>query len=132
VDKVLVVDDDQDFVLLLSRLLEDSPIRRYDVTTACSGREALAMLHHTRPDLVLLDLVMPDVSGFEVIESMRSSPEFEQIPVVVVSGQDEVDTFGSLSANLFVTKGGDAVSAAIVQWIQAVVDTTERSRFSLE
>jgi len=82
---LLVVDDDHDILLSLQDVLE---MEGYRVATATSGREALEALRGgLRPDLILLDLMMPDVSGWAFRAWQRSQAEFASIPVVIVSGQ---------------------------------------------
>ena len=66
--KLLVVDDEPDIVELLSASLRYAG---FEVSTATSGRQALAEARRFRPDLVLLDVMMPDVDGFEVIRRLR-------------------------------------------------------------
>ena len=82
---LLVVDDDHDIRLSLQDVLE---VEGYRVITASSGREALEFLHQgLRPELILLDLMMPDISGWEFRAQQRMEPELASIPVVIVSGQ---------------------------------------------
>jgi CheY-like chemotaxis protein len=82
---LLVVDDDHDILLSLQDALE---MEGYCVTTASTGREALETLENgLRPDLILLDLMMPDISGWAFRAWQRSQEEFASIPVVIVSGQ---------------------------------------------
>lgn len=82
---LLVVDDDHDILVSLQDALE---MEGYRVATATSGREALEALRRgLRPDLILLDLMMPDVSGWAFRSWQRSQEEFASIPVVIVSGQ---------------------------------------------
>ena len=122
-DRVLVVDDDRDFVRLLSRLL-DSPTRRYQVISAYSGQEGLAMMGYHLPDLVLLDLGLPDIDGFQVIERIRSTPPWQHIPIVVVSGQDEMDNLEVLRGAMLIAKSEGLMPGEVVQWVQKVLDTT--------
>jgi len=82
---LLVIDDDHDILLSLQDVLE---VEGYRVVTAVSGREALEYLRQgLRPDLILLDLMMPDVSGWAFRARQRVDPALASIPVVVVSGQ---------------------------------------------
>ena len=82
---LLVVDDDHDILFSLQDVLE---MEGYRVATATSGREALeALKRGLRPDLILLDLMMPDISGWAFRAWQRSHEEFASIPVVIVSGQ---------------------------------------------
>jgi CheY-like chemotaxis protein len=80
---VLVVDDDEAIRQVISEVLLDEG---YEVVCAENGVQALSELHKERPpDLVLLDLMMPVMSGWEVLEELQSSDELSRIPVVVVS-----------------------------------------------
>jgi len=82
---LLVIDDDHDILLSLQDVLE---VEGYHVITASSGREALEYLRQgLRPDLILLDLMMPEVSGWAFRAWQRADPALASIPVVVVSGQ---------------------------------------------
>jgi adenylate cyclase len=83
--KILVVDDTAKNVKLLADLLS---AKGYNVVTAESGREALAQLEAERPDLVLLDVVMPEMSGYEVCEKIRENPATRILPVVMVTALD--------------------------------------------
>ena len=127
VDRVLVIDDDRDFVLLMSRLLEDSPVRRYQVFGAYSGHEGLDMMNHCQPDLVLLDLVLPDIDGSEIVERMRTSPEWQHTPIVVVSAQDETEDHKALRGTMMVAKADGLMPGEVVQWVQEVMDTAVTS-----
>jgi signal transduction histidine kinase/ActR/RegA family two-component response regulator len=80
--RILVVDDIADNTGMLSSLLE--PLG-FDVDTARSGDEALARMRERRPDLVLMDLVMPGMNGFEAVTEIRRSPDFSSIRVVGTS-----------------------------------------------
>jgi signal transduction histidine kinase/CheY-like chemotaxis protein len=121
VDNVLAVDDDRDFVRLLGRLL-DSPVRRYQVTGAYTAQEGLAIMRHRPPDLVLLDLRLPDMDGLQVVERMRSTPAWRHIPIIIVSAQDEADSVRTLTGGALFAKGGGLLPGEVVQWVQSVVD----------
>ncbi len=121
VDRILVVDDDRDFVRLMGRLL-DSPVRRYQVVNAYSGHEALEMIQHRHPDLVLLDMVLPDISGHQVIARIRADPRWRDLPIVVVSAQDEIDTVGALPGAMLIAKASGILPGEIVRWVQHVLD----------
>jgi class 3 adenylate cyclase/CheY-like chemotaxis protein len=83
--KILVVDDTPRNVKLLQDLLT---VKGYEVVTAASGSEALAMVAAERPDLVLLDVVMPEMSGYDVCRKIRAEPATEILPVVMVTALD--------------------------------------------
>lgn len=79
---VLVVDDEQDLLRAVEGLLEDEG---FDVVACGTGREALAYLADTRPALVILDVMMPYISGYQVLDEIRNSAALEDIPVVLMS-----------------------------------------------
>ncbi len=82
---VLAVDDDPDILLAFKDVLE---MEGHCVLLARGGQEALALLRKgTRPAVILLDLMMPDLSGWEFIEAMSADASLPPIPVVVLSGQ---------------------------------------------
>jgi len=84
--RVLVVDD----VRASLAMLESQLLSEYlEVATAASGSEALEILPRFRPDVVLLDVVMPGMDGFEVCRRIKSTPETSHVPVVMVSGRDD-------------------------------------------
>ena len=86
--KILVVDDTLKNVKLLADLLA---VKGYSVITAESGREALAQLEAERPDLVLLDVVMPEMSGYEVCRKIRENAATRILPVVMVTALDPAE-----------------------------------------
>jgi adenylate cyclase len=83
--KILVVDDTPPNVKLLADLLT---VKGYSVVTAASGREALERVEAERPDLVLLDVVMPGMSGYEACERIRKNPALELLPIVMITALD--------------------------------------------
>ncbi len=85
--KVLLVDDEPEALEVYARILEaQSP--EYRILRARDGREALAIIRRERPDLVLLDLMMPELDGFGVLEAMREEEASRNIPVIVLTGQN--------------------------------------------
>jgi signal transduction histidine kinase/CheY-like chemotaxis protein len=86
VHRVLVVDDDPQMVRLLSRMIETSE-REYEVAYAYNGQEALQEMQSRRPDLVLLDLIMPEMDGYDMLTAVRENAELSDIPVVVITAQ---------------------------------------------
>ena len=87
---ILVVDDNEDNCYTLTRRLKR---QGYDnVATAGHGRQALELLAARPFDLVLLDVMMPDMNGYEVLETMKADPALRGIPVVMISALDEADS----------------------------------------
>src|ERR1700694_4833769 len=81
---VLIVDDDASVREPLSQLLTDAG---YQVRTALNGKQALELLNSgTVPQLLLLDLMMPEMTGFELIKAVRSNPSWNDLPLIVVTG----------------------------------------------
>ncbi len=103
--KVLVVDDDHEIVeLIVDVLLRDG---RFDIKTASSGYEAGISTQRFRPDLILLDYMLPDVNGNIVCQTIRENPEFGNIAIIIVSGvvkQDEIDQLLKSGAEDFIKK----------------------------
>lgn len=102
--RVLVVDDDSSQLKLTGRMLEAAG---YQLQYAAGGADALRLLSGTRPDIVLLDLQMPDMSGMEVLKNLKSTPSLQAIPVILVTGDGARDTVQSsrdLGATDFIVK----------------------------
>ncbi|HEX5803667.1 MAG TPA: response regulator [Azospira sp.] len=100
--KVLVVDDDPKAVELLAAYLAEPG---YRVLRAYGGSEGIAMARRERPDLLVLDLMMPDINGFEVVEALKGDPQTAAIPIVVVtartlSAQDRETLNGFVAATM--------------------------------
>ena len=87
---LLVVDDNEDNLYTLTRRLKRQGYD--DVTTAEHGRQALELMAARDFDLVLLDVMMPEMDGYEVLETMKADPALRGIPVVMISALDELDS----------------------------------------
>src|SRR4030042_1595109 len=106
--KILVVDDDAEIVELIVDVL--SRDGRFDTKTASSGYEAGIATQRYRPELILLDYMLPDVNGNIVCQTIRKNPEFENIKIIIVSGvvkQDEIDRLLKSGAQDFIKKPFD-------------------------
>jgi two-component system alkaline phosphatase synthesis response regulator PhoP len=87
--KILVVDDEEDIVQILRYNLQKEG---YDVTTALNGPEALALATDQRFDLVLLDVMMPGIDGFEVCRRLRTTPAYASTPIIFLTARaGEID-----------------------------------------
>ena len=103
--KVLVVDDDAEIVELIVEVLERDG--RFEVKTASSGYEAGMATQRFRPELILLDYMLPDVNGNVVCQTIRRNPEFENIKIIIVSGvvkEDEIAQLLKSGAEDFIRK----------------------------
>jgi CheY-like chemotaxis protein len=83
--QVLIVEDDEPTRELMRRMLEKAG---WEVAEAENGRVALTKLSETRPELILLDLMMPEMDGFQFINEVRRQPEWAAIPIVIVTAMD--------------------------------------------
>ena len=106
--KVLIVDDDAEIVeLLVDVLTRDG---RFETKTASSGYEAGIATQRFRPEVILLDYMLPDVNGNVVCQTIRKNPEFENIKIIIVSGvvkQDEIEQLLKSGAEDFIRKPFD-------------------------
>jgi DNA-binding response OmpR family regulator len=102
--RVLIVDDEPNIVTALEFLLER---RGYEVLVATNGEEALEIAGRCRPDVMLLDVMMPARSGYEVCQRVRERPDLRHVKVVMLSAKGreaEVSKGLSLGADLYITK----------------------------
>jgi DNA-binding response OmpR family regulator len=102
--KVLIADDEPNIVTALEFLLRRSG---YDVRVVSNGEEALALVESYAPDVVLLDIMMPVKSGYDVCQRMRERPDWRHIKIVMLSAKGreaEVSKGLSLGADLYITK----------------------------
>src|SRR5690242_17763512 len=85
---ILVVEDDPAIAEVLEEVLRDFG---YDVRVVSTGAEALPAMINRRPDLVLMDLTLPDIDGLELTRQLRSDPRWNSIPVIALTARDRVD-----------------------------------------
>ncbi|QDS86223.1 Alkaline phosphatase synthesis transcriptional regulatory protein PhoP [Rosistilla oblonga] len=103
--KILVVDDDVDLVELIVEGLERDG--RFDLRTANNGFDAGMQVKEFRPDLVILDVMLPDINGKEVCQRVRSDPAMDSVQIICISGmieQDKVQSLRDAGANDFMQK----------------------------
>lgn len=102
--KILLVDDDKEIVeTLKARLIKEG----YEVSTAYDGEEALVKIKEDNPDVVLLDLMLPKLNGFEVLKEIRQRFKDKWRPVIIISAQTELESVRksySLEADHYLTK----------------------------
>ena len=113
--KIFVVEDDK-FLreLLIGKLATEG----YEITSAVDGKEALALLDQPIPTIVLLDLILPDFSGFEVLEKMKARPEWSNVPVIVLSNLDQkedIERAKSLGAADFMIKANFSLNEILAR-----------------
>jgi EAL domain-containing protein (putative c-di-GMP-specific phosphodiesterase class I)/DNA-binding response OmpR family regulator len=86
-EKILIVDDDEDVLLIVQTILDNSG---YSVVLARNGREGVEKAIESSPDLILLDVMMPELSGWEVCTTLKSAPETRQIPIAMLTVKSEI------------------------------------------
>jgi len=84
--KILLIEDEQIMFDLLQKKLRGEG---YEVSIAKDGEEGLRAMREVKPDLILLDIVMPKIGGFEVMEEMQKEPELKKIPIIVISNSGQ-------------------------------------------
>ena len=84
--KILVVDDDPSSVRIVSAFLK---MQHYDVATAVDGLDALVKIKEYKPDVVVLDIMMPEINGYDVCYQLRFNKDFEKIPIILLTVRDQ-------------------------------------------
>lgn len=118
--KVLVVDDERWIVRLIQVNLQR---KGFAVVTAADGRQALEKVKSEKPNLMTLDIIMPYVDGFEVLQQIRQDPETENLPVIILSQKtDKKDTFAGYhyGADLYMPKPFNPLG--LVQMIERILN----------
>ncbi len=88
VSRILIVDDTPANIQTLSAILKE---RGYQISVATNGRQALEVVSKIRPDLILLDVMMPEMDGFEACKKLKESPEWHDIPIIFLTAKTETD-----------------------------------------
>lgn len=125
--RVLVVDDDMGVVQLVQRSI-DIHYPTLDVTRAYNGRQALDMMRSNPPDLVLLDLVMPDMDGFAVIEAMQSDSTLINVPVVLLTATKYVESDEETRGALVLSQHGGLRPMSVLKLLDSIIETVEPTR----
>lgn len=120
VETILLVDDEPEVLQLFARMLSSAE-KGYRVLRAKSGQRALSLLRERRPDVMLLDLIMPGIDGFEVLWEKSQDPNVREIPVITISSRDPSGE-PIVSDTLTVTRGGGLSVPNLLSCIRAVSD----------
>ena len=105
--KILVVDDETDLIMMVQIRLEANG---YEVISANDGKEGLDKVKNESPDLVLLDVMMPNMSGYQVCTILKQDARYKRIPIILITGkgQDDFEKVGKrMGADAFITKPFD-------------------------
>lgn len=117
--RILIVDDEPTVRLLLRDVLE---MEGYEVLEAEDGPIALALMADTRPDLVLLDIMMPGMSGIDVLATVRADASLRDLPVVLLTAAGDDDTTWAgwtTGASLYLNKPFDHVN--LLEWVERLL-----------
>jgi adenylate cyclase len=132
--KILAIDDTAENLRLVDALLTP---QGYAVVTAASGPQALAMLDKERPDLLLVDIVMPEMNGYEVTKAVRANASWRHLPIIMITATGGADLVRSLEAGAddFVSKPFDknellARVKSLIR-VKSYYDTVQRQREEL-
>lgn len=122
VERILVVDDDRDFAQLLTHMLTLPP-RVYRVLKAHSGGDALRLALEHSPDVIILDLGLPDFSGEEFMQRIRQEGRLADVPIIIVTGQVERESghTEAITADLSVAANTGFTTTHLLQHIQRIV-----------
>jgi CheY-like chemotaxis protein len=103
--RILIIDDEYDILQALRGILEDEG---YDVVACSNARDALGRIREIRPDLCLVDVMMPYMSGFEVVNTLGDIPEVARVPVILMSAvRPSADKLANGRVRMFLQKPFD-------------------------
>ncbi len=121
VHHILVVDDELGFVQLVQRTIETLN-GDFHVSRAYDGAQALDIISQSPPDLILLDLAMPDMTGFEVIEAIRASPGITSIPIVLLTATRYVQEEISIGKQMIIHRDDGLTPSHVIRCLGGVLD----------
>ena len=101
VSTVLIIEDEENIASLIKDRLDDMG---YVTSVAYTGKEAAARLREKKPDLITLDIYLPDANGLSILKDLKKDPETDRIPVVIISSSNEEHDAMELGAVKFVNK----------------------------
>jgi DNA-binding response OmpR family regulator len=123
--RILLIDDDYDFVSITKKVIEEGG---YEVEVAYNGNEGLAKINKAKPDLIVLDVMMPGTDGWEICSALKDSKETEDIPVIMLTAVGS-----SIKTTKYTRRAGMETEAE--DYIPKPVDPPmllERIKFQLE
>ncbi len=121
--KILIVEDEEDILELLSAVFDD--LGEYRIVYARDGEEALRMARANNPDIILLDIQLPKVNGYEVCKSVKSDPAMSNSKVLMLSGMAQSSNWlraKEAGADDYITKPFE--STALIEKVQALLRNT--------
>ncbi len=94
--RVMIIEDDPDMIELLSLILKHGG---YEPIPALGGREGLRLMRESGADLILLDLMMDDISGWDVLETLKADERLRKVPVIIVSARHQLEDIRQTAAH---------------------------------
>ena len=102
--KILLVDDEPHIIIMLENRMKHAG---YDVITACDGQDALTKAHKEKPDLIILDLMLPKLDGYKVCRMLKFDEKYRQIPIILFTAraqEADIKLGEEVGADAYVTK----------------------------
>jgi len=123
--RVLVIDDTPSAVKMMETTLGQAG---FPTLTAMGGADGIALAKRERPDIILLDLIMPDVSGFDVVQALKSDPETRPIPILVLTAKELTDSEKAMLNGRVATifQKNSVASVELLRWMDELIDQSTR------
>lgn len=122
--KIMIVDDDHDCRVMVKAILDSSG---YEVVDCEGGASAIKTLESMTPDLVILDIMMPEISGYDVAKKMKSVPETQGIPVIMLTAKGDPDDlivgYKDYGVDYYITK--PFTTRQLLAGVKLVLDSSE-------
>ena len=123
--KILIADDEQTIIMIVKKVLETSG---FEVLVAEDGVQALELIFKEKPDLVLADLMMPKMSGYRLIETLRENVKTKRLPVIILTAKawkEDLEKGIRCGADAFITKPFDPFD--LVERVKMILEEKEGS-----
>lgn len=104
--KIMVVDDEKEQIYSIEQYFKTFHGDEYEIISATSGKKCLKKLENEKPDIIILDIMMPEMNGWEVIEELKKHPDYQKIPIIILTARTDgfaIDA-GKLMADDFIAK----------------------------
>lgn len=104
--KILLVDDEKDQVYVIQKAFEKLFSEYYEIIPAYSGKECLSILETATPDLIILDIMMPEMNGWEVFDKLKAHQSWQNIPIIILTARTDgfAENAGGTIADDFIKK----------------------------
>lgn len=122
---LLIAEDDQFYANLYKTKLEKEG---FSVVISTNGSETMKLIEENKPNLIILDIVMPELDGFEVLKQLKEKPDFKNVPVIVLSNlgqQEDIDRALSLGAFRYIVKSNVSIHDMVESVEEALRDAQQ-------